>query len=307
MQEYRIQHFGRLPPFHDPRDYSPEKAAFKIVDEADNDTTTLKAFKTTEEKQLPESDLKNEQWLPPVRDQGNLGSCVSFAWITALEYLHKMLYRRNIEFSQLYTYKMGRDNAFGTGYQGDTGLWLKHGIASLVRQGAVESHRYPYDISIFDEYPPAHLHTYADDFRAVKYFRLDYPNVPIEERLQRVNKYLASKWPVAAGFYCFETLDSQHTNDTGEVPYPSANESVIGGHAIFLYGYDVNKEITNPYDGSVTKGAWKFRNSWSYDWGDSGDGWLPFDYLTRETPNGPLADEFYSVTKGEWLNLQHFE
>jgi C1A family cysteine protease len=198
---------------------------------------------------------------------------------------------------------MGRDLA---GFTGDSGLWLKHGIGTLVRHGALDSHRWPYDTTKFDEYPPPHLHGYADDFRAIKYFRLDSPTIPKSEHLALINKYLTEKWPVTTGFYCFESLNLATTSQTGEVPFPKNGEAVIGGHAIFLYGFDDDKVITNPLNGQSTKGAWKFRNSWG-SWGSNGDGWLPYAYITDGRYGTPLADEFFTVTSAKWLNLQDFE
>lgn len=300
---------GRLPAFPDIRDYTPKVAQKKLIQETQDKDTKDKieeAFERTLNTD-PRGATDNSGWLPPVRNQGNLGSCVAFSWICALEYLHKMLYRRNIEFSQLYTYKMGRDLAFGTGAQGDTGLWLKNGVGSLVRHGAVESKRYPYDISIYDEYPPAHLHGYADDFRAVKYFRLDGPTIPRDQHLTLINQYITERWPVVTGFYCFDSLNLSTTSQTGEIPFPRNGEAVIGGHAIYLYGFDENKKITNPTNGQTTTGAWKIRNSWGTGWGQSGNGWLPFAYLTDMRYGQPLADEFYSITSSTWLNVQDFE
>jgi C1A family cysteine protease len=304
---------GRLPAFPDPRDYTPFIAMDRIKAETHNEGVRMavaKAFTNTATTE-PEPTANNKEWLPPVREQGNLGSCVSFGWTCAMEFLHRRVYRRIIDFSQLFTYKMGRDLA---GLEGDSGLWLKHGVGSLVRFGAPESSRYPYtdDPNRFDLEPPVKVFGYADDFRASKYFRLDSPKIDPSEHLDYINKYLYQKWPVCVGFYCFDTLNHEQTNRTGEIPFPSANEGMIGGHCVFLYGYDVNKEITNPLSGEKTVGAWRLRNSWSQDWGSAhedggGNGWIPFAYLTDKRFGQPLADEFYSITSSTWLNLQDFE
>lgn len=304
---YTIKGMGRLPAYPDIRDYTPEIAEKKLIEDAPKDKQAKieEAFEKTKNAPL-QLTADNSAWLPPVRNQGNIGSCVSFSWINALEFLHRRLYGRVISFSQLFTYKMGRDLA---GFAGDSGLWLKHGAGTLVRHGALDSHRWPYDTSRFDEFPPAHLYSYADDFKVPngKYFRLDSPKIPKEQHLSNINKWITEKWPVTTGFYCFESLNLASTSQTGEIPFPKNGEAVIGGHAVFIYGFDDDKVITNPLNGQSTKGAWKFRNSWGTSWGQSGNGWLPYAYLTDNRYGQPLADEFYSITSAEWLNIQDFE
>jgi C1A family cysteine protease len=293
---YQIKHMGRLPPFHDPRDYSPQEAGNILK------TTSLPDIA----RELPEKNEDNYNYLPEVYDQEDLGSCVAFATDNGLEYISKLLFGRSPIFSKLYTYKMGRDLAFGTGSQGDTGLWIKHGIGTVRRHGAVEESRYPYITEDYDLYPQAHIHGYADDYRALKYFRLDYPNVSIEKRKERINTYINNKFPVIVGFYVFESADMEGFAG-GEFPYPAENEDMLGGHATMIYGYDDNKVIINPFDESESKGAWKFRNSWGSGWGDNGDGWLPYDYLLKPQAEFILADEFYTITRMDWLDLWDFE
>jgi hypothetical protein len=95
----------------------------------------------------------------------------------------------------------------------------------------------------------------------------------------------------------------------GVVP-PAGGVATGGGHCVCLTGFDKTGEIKNPISGEITKGCWEFVNSWGPGWGSGGFGRLPFAYLTRRLQNDPtfvLADEFYSMTKGEWVEAWDFE
>lgn len=52
---------------------------------------------------------------------------------------------------------------------------------------------------------------------------------------------------------------------------------IRGGHGLLLVGYDYDKK------------AFKFKNSWGSSWGQSGFGWLTFDYLKTYVTGGYYA------------------
>ena len=60
---------------------------------------------------------------------------------------------------------------------------------------------------------------------------------------------------------------------------PGRDESVLGGHAVLLVGYDDSTR------------RFRLRNSWSEDWGQQGYGTLPYEYVT----DGNLSDDFWCV------------
>jgi C1A family cysteine protease len=88
---------------------------------------------------------------------------------------------------------------------------------------------------------------------------------------------------------------------TGEIPFPTKGEKIVGGHAIVAVGYDDNKKVTNRNGGDETTGALLFRNSWGPDWGDGGYGWLPYKYVLEG-----LAEDWWSLIKGEWIDTGEF-
>lgn len=67
----------------------------------------------------------------------------------------------------------------------------------------------------------------------------------------------------------------------GVCPMPKPTESVEGGHAVVLVGYDDPKK------------AFLVRNSWGDAWGMRGYFWMPYAYVL----NADLAADFWTITQ----------
>ena len=103
------------------------------------------------------------------------------------------------------------------------------------------------------------------------------------------------------GFTCYSSLFHQDVQASGEIPYPSANESVKGGHAVLITGYDDNNVIINPYNNKRSRGSLMIRNSWSESWGDGGYGAIPYSYVKEQ-----LSSDFWCMLSAEWVNTEQF-
>jgi C1A family cysteine protease len=88
---------------------------------------------------------------------------------------------------------------------------------------------------------------------------------------------LANGRPIVIGFSVYDSFESQEVAQTGMVPMPGSNESMLGGHAVLLVGYDDPRQL------------WIVRNSWGESWGDKGYFYMPYQYLT----DPGLADDFW--------------
>jgi C1A family cysteine protease len=200
--------------------------------------------------------------------------------------------------SRLFLYKVTRKLL---NFEGDTGAFLRTTIGAMALFGVPPEQYWPYtdDPEKYDEEPPAFCYAFAQNYQALNYFRLDPPGYPKDKLLTRIKDLLSCNIPSMFGFSVYSSIWDA---SDGKIPFPSARESLEGGHAIVAVGYDDKLTIKNPNpDGPTTKGAFLIRNSWGESWGDRGYGWLPYDYVTRG-----LADDWWSLLKSEWIDTEPF-
>jgi len=189
----------------------------------------------------------NNNWLTSIKDQGQFGTCVSFASIGALETQLRIKNNRSsltLDYSELHLFSMGGDFQNGWSY------WKPDGSGSLQRLkdfGTVNENECTYSNV------PNHITTICQN--AVKkrtwshYYYYD-GNVSNEINLIKqniLNGPILVYMKVYVDFYYYKTGVYQHV--FGD---PS------GYHAILLIGYDDAKQ------------CYIARNSWSTGWGENG-------------------------------------
>jgi C1A family cysteine protease len=152
----------------------------------------------------------------------------------------------------------------------------------------------------FDVEPPAFCYALGSSFQSVKYVRFDQPQTTTTNLIAMLKKSLSQNLPIIFGFTCFESL--YQNQNTGEIPFPSTTEQIIGGHAVCLAGYNDDKTILNSQSGEMTTGAFLFKNSWGTGWGDKGYGWIPYKYFEQK-----LADDCWTLVTQEWVDHLQFQ
>lgn len=231
----------------------------------------------------------NGQWLTHINDQGQIGDCTCQAGAYAISTIIKRVYGKAFRPSPLFLYKVAR---FRCGYEGDSGLELRNMLGALATYGICPEASWPHtdDPKSFDLMPPWPVGLEASNYQALTYLRLDTPDQTRAQTLVRIKRWLAAKFPVVLGFTCYSSIDSDAVNASGDIPFPSAEEKVVGGHGICILQY--------------AAGKLGFPNSWGISWGRRdrpGWGWLPEDYVLTG-----LARDVWTIIKQEWLDQGDF-
>jgi C1A family cysteine protease len=222
-------------------------------------------------QELPEVNFF--KWIPPVKDQGNLNSCVAHGIAGAYEFDGVKTTGRYTPISRLYLYKAARRLG---GFTGDSGAYIRDGMRALVRLGAPPEALWPYKIEAFDAPPDFVASGYAQNFEALRYVRL--------KNLTEIKAYIRAGFPVVFGFTVFPSIEQ--VKEDGWVPLPKPGDKPVGGHAVYTCAYSNLKKSGYWPD---PPGALGFMNSWG-NWGDKGKGWLPYEYFSQG-----FCDDFWAL------------
>lgn len=225
-------------------------------------------FKTFKTEHLPSLvDLRPN--MPPVMDQGDVGSCTACAVSAAFQFCDP-----SWSGSVLFLYYNTRllDNAT----EFDNGSTLSQSVNAAHLYGLCSSGRWPYNTSLWRNQP--NVECYVE---GLKHQTLSYSHVDQSEA--QMKGCLASGFPFVIGFYVYESFESPSVEASGNVPMPQAGERVLGGHAIVVVGYDDTRQV------------WICRNSWGPNWGDAGYFYMPYAYLDSEN----LATDVWRISSVE--------
>lgn len=212
-------------------------------------------------------DLRSK--MPPVYDQGQLGSCTANAIGAAFEY---ELMRQNQNFmpSRLFIYY--NERVLEHTVTQDAGAQIRDGIKTVVKQGVCSESQWPYDIKKFAKKPTIGCYNSAKKFEVVSY-------LSVPQDLNSMLACLNEGFPIIVGFTVYESFESDTVAQTGVLNMPTASEQVLGGHAVLVVGYDTPSK------------RFIVRNSWGPNWGQAGYFTMPFAYLT----NPDLANDFWTI------------
>lgn len=284
----RKRGMGWIPDYPDFRDYTEKTEEIRLV---------LGRPRGPRGKEPPAGvDLR--EWCSPVEDQGSLGSCTAHAGAGVIEYYERKSFGRHLEASRLFLYKVTRNLMK---MKGDTGAYLRTTMGAMALFGVPPEDYWPYsdEEKKFDQEPPAFCYSFAQNYQTIKYYRHDPPGTKPEEVVRKLKTYLTSGHPAMFGFTVYNSIEQ--AENTGRIPFPSSKEKIEGGHAVVTVGYDDRLKIKNKYGNVETTGALLIRNSWGKGWGESGYGWLPYEYVL-----GGLAEDSWSVLKKEWVDTGQF-
>jgi C1A family cysteine protease len=292
---------GWLPDYPSIQDYTLHTDQITPKRKAQGQTKSISAMLATVGAATPPPTLPTtvdlRPWCSPIENQGSLGSCTAHAGVGMVEYYERRAFGKHVDASRLFLYKVTRNLLKWTG---DTGAFLRSTMEALVLFGVPPEDYWKYVTTDFEKEPTAFCYAFAQNYQAISYYRLDPPGTTTPVLLSRIKTNLAAGLPSMFGF----TVYSSYTQAgiTGKIPYPTAGEKIVGGHAVMVVGYDDTMKIKNTNAGAVeTTGAFLIRNSWGTAWGGTGYGWLPYDYVLKG-----LASDWWALIKQDWIDTGNF-
>ena len=191
--------------------------------------------------------------MPPVFDQGKLGSCTANALCCLMQVEDGMMGSRLF----LYYNERGLEGTISR----DAGATLADGIRSLKTQGVCPELLWPYVAAKFAVKPPAPCYAIALKHEALSVYAVTLT-------LKGLKAALTAGHPIAIGLRVYASFQSPLVSKTGEVPLPKKGEALLGGHAVVVVGFRDSTEV------------FLMRNSWGPSWGDRGYFTVPYAYLT---------------------------
>ena len=212
---------------------------------------------------LPSStDLRPK--MPPVYDQGQLGSCTANSIAGLVEYDNP-----NLTPSRLFIYY--NERAMEGTISQDAGANIRDGIKTINTIGVCSEKTVPYDITKFAKKPTKKAFTEALKNKSVKYYAVNQTELDIIAAL-------ASGFPIAFGFEVKQSFESAEVAKTG-IYQPKAHETILGGHAVEIAGNDgINRMFL-------------IRNSWGTGWGLQGYFWMSYE----EVLNAKVSSDFWVI------------
>jgi C1A family cysteine protease len=196
---------------------------------------------------LPSSfDLRNvngADYVTPIEDQGNCGSCVAFSTTATVETTFRWQ-RGNpnlavdLSEAQLFYCIAASENA-----NCETGWWPDQALDGYKNNGIADAACFPYT----DHDQACNL---CSDWQSRAIKITGWHKI---ENASDMKSWLSSHGPLSA---CFSVYDDFYSYSSGVYTHISGN--LEGGHCVSVIGYDDNQ------------GCWICKNSWGTGWGESG-------------------------------------
>ena len=216
-------------------------------------------------KELPTKyDLTDKQ--SPIKNQGNEGACVGFAGTAVKEYQEKIDYSLEgndyIDLSERFLYEECKKKS---GHK--EGSTLVACAYVLANKGICEEGYWKYIPKNPQQPLPGAYHN-AMKFKVQSNYVKIYKEADLKNALVKYGAILIG----------VKVYDNWYKNVNGHIPdlnwwgkfLSFFGVNILGGHAITLVGYD---DETQEY---------KFKNSWSENWGDKGYGYISYKHMKGE-------------------------
>lgn len=206
-------------------------------------------------------------WVSPILNQANCGSCVAFATIGVLE--SQVNISSGLPTSHV---RLSPQNLFSCGGGSCDFGWMPQGAASYLQStGVPDEACMPYTAGATGQDVACSASCTDTAQRSLKIQSFSMPTRSLRN-IESVKAAL-QRGPVVTTLSVY----ADFMNYSSGV-YKHVTGDMLGGHAISIVGYDDSKQ------------AWIVRNSWGEDWGEKGFGYIAYDDVSG------VSDETWSFS-----------
>jgi len=207
----------------------------------------------------------------PVYDQLNIGSCTANSACSCFRFETAQV-QGDFRFdpSRLFQYYNSR---LLQGWENeDSGAYIRDAFKAMNKYGLALEKTWKYNTSDFAVKPSDVAYAEALGNVTVKY-------AAVNQNESEIKQTLVSGAAVSFGFNVYDSFFGSWDRTTGIMPIPKKSESLQGGHAVTIIGYDDSKR------------CFLIQNSWGTDWGLNGKFWMPYSFLL----NANESDDFWCI------------
>jgi len=197
------------------------------------------------------------EWMPPITDQGQEGSCTAQTGVRILAWLYKRFKNEDLAFSAQFLYRAERLSEGDA--LSDAGAMSRTMMACMKEVGVCLETTDPYQDSGWSTPTTQDMLAEAAKYKIGAYHRVS--------DLATLKSVLSSGYPASMAINVYDSFQSDLVAGTGTVSLPNPRrERNLGGHEVTVYGYsDISKVLL-------------LDNSWGSKWGNKGQFTLPYDY-----------------------------
>lgn len=159
----------------------------------------------------------------------------------------------------------------------DSGASIRDTIKAGVQYGIIDETSWPYIIDKFTVNPSNALWTEAASHKVTSYHAIS------DGDITTMKSTLVAGYLIGFGFNVYSYFMSSEMAKKGVLGLPGPKETLEGGHAVCLVGYDDSRK------------AFLVRNSWGTSWALGGYFWMAYDYVA----NTSLASDFWVVVSAK--------
>ncbi len=208
---------------------------------------------------LPTKFDLNDLYKFPVLDQASIGACVSFATLSAINYLDS-----TFSGSHLFLYWNARN--LQNNAASDSGTVPTDAVKAATEFGVCSELTWQYDTNKFAQKPVEECYKQALDHQVLV-------AAEVQNDVDSIKCALVNKFPVIFCLDIFPNFQSIEVQQTGKIPMPIQNDKSQGGHCCCFVGFDDDQK------------HFICLNSWGKTWGKNGQFYLPYEYIGEHTWN----------------------